>query len=108
MADPDRIHPDAGADSQPSPEAAVWNGPGLKMPEQLGRYRIKKRLGGGGMGSVFLVENTKLGRDEALKVPNFDSAGDAAVRERFLREAGPCGSQPRPSQPVPDLRCRCR
>jgi serine/threonine protein kinase len=57
------------------------------MPAQLGRYRFKKRLGGGGMGAVYLVENTELQRDEALKVPHFESGSDPSVRERFLREA---------------------
>src|SRR5262245_112315 len=40
-----------------------------ELPEQFSRYRVKKKLGGGGMGSVYLVENTELKRDEALKVP---------------------------------------
>jgi formylglycine-generating enzyme required for sulfatase activity len=33
------------------------------------------------------VFNTKLEREEALKVPHFDAADDPQVRERFLREA---------------------
>jgi formylglycine-generating enzyme required for sulfatase activity/serine/threonine protein kinase len=39
------------------------------------------------MGAVYLVENTELQRDEALKVPHFGSEDNANVRERFLREA---------------------
>jgi predicted Ser/Thr protein kinase len=56
------------------------------LPEQFGSYRVQKKLGGGGMGSVFLVENTQLKREEALKVPHF-GAGDDAARQRFLQEA---------------------
>jgi serine/threonine protein kinase len=57
------------------------------MPEELGRYRIKKRLAAGGMGAVYLVENTELQREEALKIPYLDSGDAAVLRERFLREA---------------------
>ena len=46
-----------------------------------------KKLGGGGMGTVYLVENTELEREEALKVPHFGDGDDPQLRERFLREA---------------------
>jgi formylglycine-generating enzyme required for sulfatase activity len=79
--------PPARGMSQPASETECWHGARTDMPAQLGRYRVKKRLGGGGMGAVYLVENTELQRDEALKVPHFESGNDPAVRERFLREA---------------------
>ena len=53
----------------------------------FGRYRVQKQLGGGGMGAVFLVVNTELQREEALKVPHFEAAADPEVHERFLRKA---------------------
>ena len=57
------------------------------LPEQFGRYRIAAATGKGGMGAVFLVHDTQLQRDVALKVPQFSRADDKDVRERFLREA---------------------
>ncbi len=62
-------------------------GPKQGLPPVFGRYRVKGLLGGGGMGAVYLVFNTELERDEALKVPHFDAAADPRVHERFLREA---------------------
>jgi serine/threonine protein kinase len=59
----------------------------MDLPEQFGRYRIVKKLGAGGMGTVYLAEDTALGRTVALKIPSF-SPGDAETeRQRFRREA---------------------
>jgi len=52
----------------------------------LGRYRIERRVGAGGMGEVFLALDTHLGRRVALKVLP-DSFGGNESRTRFLREA---------------------
>lgn len=57
------------------------------MPAQLGRYRLLKPLGQGGMGSVYLAEDTVLRRRVAVKVPLLSKADGTALRERFLREA---------------------
>src|SRR4051794_39150746 len=55
------------------------------LPEQFGPYRIVKRLGKGGMGTVYLARDTRLDRDVALKVCHVADSPQAL--ERFKREA---------------------
>src|SRR5436309_15286817 len=50
-----------------------------------GRYRVLHRLGSGGMATVYLAEDERLGRKVAVKRPHSDSPDDAALR--FQREA---------------------
>lgn len=54
---------------------------------ELGPYRIRELIGHGGMGVVFLAEDSRLQRQVALKVLLPSKVTDAQQRERFLREA---------------------
>jgi len=53
----------------------------------LAHYQILDRLGSGGMGEVYLAEDTKLHRKIALKMLHAPDAADARRAERFTREA---------------------
>ncbi len=57
------------------------------LPERLGRYRIIKPLGRGGMGSVYLAHDVDLDRRVALKVPHITPADPPELLQRFEREA---------------------
>jgi serine/threonine protein kinase/Flp pilus assembly protein TadD len=50
-------------------------------------YRIIKKLGAGGMGEVFLAEDTELGRLAALKFIPVQYSSDLDFKARFVREA---------------------
>jgi len=52
-----------------------------------GRYVVTSHLGSGGMGDVFEVEHTLLGKRFALKRLSEDMASDREMVERFMREA---------------------
>ena len=54
---------------------------------QLGPYAIRSRLGTGGMGEVYLAEDTRLRRLVALKALHDEGAATPEGRERLLHEA---------------------
>jgi serine/threonine-protein kinase len=58
--------------------------PGMLL---AGKYKIEQMLGEGGMGAVFLAENTDIGRKVAIKVLHADFAKNEQLMLRFRQEA---------------------
>ena len=79
--DSEDLHGDTRHDrlGPPAPPLA----PGVHVDD----FQILRRIGGGGMGEVFLARDTRLGRKVALKVLRSRDMGSQRAIERFLFEA---------------------
>jgi len=67
------------------------------MPTQLGRYKLLRLLGKGGMGAVYVARDTRLNREVALKLPLVKAQTNPITVERFHREAGLAASIDHPN-----------
>ena len=77
----ERVPPKRGDMSAPP------GGEELTQSRTLGGYEIKRRLGQGGMGTVYLARQLSLDRDVAVKLLHPALANDAEFLTRFTREA---------------------
>ena len=93
-----QLNPDPAPTRKPPP--TVSNAPSVPVqtlggPAQpgmrFGRYQVERHLGRGGMGDVYLVRDTVINRQAALKTIRPDTDLDARqlieMRQRFYREA---------------------
>jgi hypothetical protein len=67
--------------------AAVSNNGNEFIEGRLGRFEVRRALGHGGFGVVFLVFDPRLNREAALKIPRPEILVSPTLRQRFLREA---------------------
>ncbi|MHC4876038.1 MAG: serine/threonine protein kinase [Planctomycetota bacterium] len=58
-----------------------------KIPDQIGPWVIERKLGAGGMGTVYLGEHSETEQIAAVKVLSAGLSRDPGVAERFRREA---------------------
>ena len=59
----------------------------LTVNSIISHYRILSKLGAGGMGQVYLAEDTQLGRNVAIKLLPAETVSDEHARKRLVREA---------------------
>jgi tRNA A-37 threonylcarbamoyl transferase component Bud32 len=71
--------------------------PSAPAPAQIGGYKILARLGGGGMGDVYLAEQPIMNRRVALKTIRHAELADEAALRRFREEVAILGQQKHPN-----------
>jgi len=67
------------------------------LPERVGRYEIRERIGQGAMAEVFRAFDPEIGRDLAVKVLKGEFRENAQYAARFLREAKAAGALSHPN-----------
>jgi WD40 repeat protein len=86
-----QLRPRPAPEAMPSPstpKVEIHSRPRSELPwTQLGRFELRRELGRGGFGMVFLAYDTLLRREVAVKVPRAETLVTPELRERFQQEA---------------------
>jgi TolB-like protein/predicted Ser/Thr protein kinase len=84
-------HEGTGSFIEPSPflktELSIGNQPSLTAGQRLGAFEVIRHIGHGGMGDVYLAQDTRLGRKAALKLLRAEFTTDENRLRRFQQEA---------------------
>src|SRR5438093_998080 len=81
LPDPDRTRPHVSP-TEPTTTPAPQG-----QPHRVGRFELRRQLGKGGCGIVFLAFDPKLHREVALKIPRPEMLLSPDARRRLVREA---------------------
>ena len=82
-----RLIPVPPPSTPPPSVAAITTPPQISGERYIGKYLVKRELGRGGMGAVYLAEQPGLGREVAIKQLVASAAADPVALKRFLQEA---------------------
>ena len=80
-----RLIPVPPPTTPPPSIASITTPPQVPGERYIGKYRVKRELGRGGMGAVYLAEQPGLGREVAIK--ELIQSADPVALKRFLQEA---------------------
>ena len=78
------------------------SGPFPSLPVLFGRFEVRKHLGKGAMGTVYLafdpeLNNPEINNQVAIKIPLLQTSDDSTLLERFCREAQATGAMNHPN-----------
>src|SRR5882672_6668616 len=76
----------------------------LASGTKLGRYEIRSKIGEGGMGEVYLAQDTELNRKVAIKLLPANADVSEQTARRFVREARMAASAILTHEPLPVAR----
>src|SRR2546427_10828537 len=82
-----RLIPVPPPTTPPPPLASITTPPQVPGERYIGKYRVKRELGRGGMGTVYLAEQPGLGREVAIKELILSAVADPTALKRFIQEA---------------------